>query len=120
MRKPMKAALLSALVFPGLGHIYLKKFLPGAALIAAAIFPLYYIISESVQKAQQVLEKIQTGNGPVDSAQVAAMLNELMTPEDAQMQQIAATALFVIWLLGIISAYRAGRGQDKPSPDETV
>jgi hypothetical protein len=37
MNKPLKAALLSALVFPGSGHLYLKKYVCVTVLAVALV-----------------------------------------------------------------------------------
>ncbi len=61
MNKPMKAALLSAFVFPGVGHFLLKKYIPGTVLAGTAFAGLYLLIAKTVETALQIAEKIQSG-----------------------------------------------------------
>ena len=58
MKKSTKAFLLSALVFPGAGHLSLKKFVPGFALLAVTLTSLYYVVTTAVDHAMKVIEQI--------------------------------------------------------------
>lgn len=59
MKKPMKAALLSAFIFPGIGHFLLRKYMRGAVLAGAAFAGLYFLIARTVETALQITGKIQ-------------------------------------------------------------
>ena len=49
MTKPIKAALLSALVFPGFGHLWLKKIASGITLMLSFSVALYFFIINIVR-----------------------------------------------------------------------
>lgn len=115
MSKSMKAALLSALVVPGAGHIYLKKYIAGVVLLGAAIIPIYYLVTTAITRALEITDKIQSGEVPLDVAAITELVAKQATGSEAQMQTIATTVFIISWLIGIIHSYRVGRVLDKNS-----
>jgi len=113
MKKPTKAALLSAFVFPGVGHFILKKRIHGTVLAGTAFVSLYFLIAKTVERTLLVSEKIQSGEVPLDTATIAELVSSQGSDTDAQLLNIAVTALFISWLIGIVDSYRVGRAQDK-------
>ena len=112
MNKPMKAALLSAFVFPGVGHFLLKRYIPGAFLAGAAFAGLYFLIAKTLERALQVTEKIQSGEVQPDVATITELASKQAMGTEAQLLNIAAAVLFISWLIGIVDSYRVGRAQD--------
>ncbi len=112
MKKSTKAALLSAFVFPGAGHIFLKKYIPGSALIGASLGGIFYLTSKTVERGLRITEKIQSGDGQLDVAVITELLSKQPTGTETQLINIA-TAIFIIsWLIGIVDSYRVGRLHD--------
>ena len=109
----MKAALLSAFVFPGAGHFLLKKYVSGAALAGIALAGLYYLIAKTVEKALRIAEEIQSGNVQLDATTITELVTKQATGTDAQLLDIAVAVFFIAWLIGIIDSYRVGRTRDK-------
>ena len=109
----MKAALLSAFVFPGVGHFLLKKYIPAAVLAGTAFAGLYFLIANTVERALQIAEKIQSGEVHLDSATIMELVSKQPTGTEAQLLNIAVAVLFFSWLIGIVDSYRVGRAQDK-------
>jgi len=113
MNKPMKAALLSAFVFPGVGHFLLKKYIPGGFLAGTAFAGLYFLIAKTVETAPQIAEKIQSGEVQLDATTITELVSKQAMGTEAQLLNIAVAVLFVSWLIGIVDSYRVGRAQDK-------
>jgi hypothetical protein len=113
MKKSTKAVLLSALVFPGMGHLSLKKYMPAAVLAGTAFASIYYTLSKSVEIAQQMVEKIQNDYGQQDVAAIIDSVSNQPASSDAYLTDIASTVFVICWLIGIIDSYRTGRAQDK-------
>jgi hypothetical protein len=113
MKKSTKSALLSAFVFPGLGHFLLKKRIQGAALAGTAIAALYFLIARTVEKALQVFDKIASGEIQSDATSIAALVMEQTTGSETQLLRFATAALVIAWLIGIVDSYRVGRAQEK-------
>ena len=109
----MKAALLSAFVFPGVGHFLLKKYIPGAVLAGTAFAGLYFLIAKTVERALQIAEKIQSGEVQLDSATITELVSNQGTAAEIQLLNIAAAVLVISWLIGIVDSYRVGRAEDK-------
>ena len=109
----MKAVLLSAFVFPGAGHFFLKKYIPGAVLAGAAFAALYLVITGIVERALQISEQIQSGEIQLDAAAIAELVSKQSTGAQTQLPDIAAAVLVVVWLIGIVDSFRVGRAQDE-------
>lgn len=109
MSKSMKAALLSAFVFPGLGHFYLKRPVHGALLAGAALGSLVLIISTAVDTALQISDKIMRGEIQPDVAAITELLSRQPAQTGPLPLNIAYAVLIIAWLAGIIDSYRAGR-----------
>lgn len=109
----MKVALLSAFVFPGLGHFLLKKYVRGAALAGTAFAGLCFLIAKTVERALQITEKLQSGEIQLDAATITELVSKQAAGSDAQPLNIAVAVLFISWSIGIVDSYRIGRAQDK-------
>jgi hypothetical protein len=113
MSKPMKAALLSAFIFPGAGHFFLKKYIPGAILAGTAFVALYFLIAEIIDRALQITDKIQTGEVQLDAAAIAELVSRQPVGTEAQLLDIVTGVLIISWLIGIVDSYRIGHARDK-------
>ncbi len=113
MSKSMKAAMLSAFVFPGVGHFFLKKHITGTVLAGAAFASLYLVLSNTVERALQISAKIQAGEVQLDVAAITELLTKQPTGTEAQLLNIAAAAFIISWLIGIVDSYRVGHTQGK-------
>lgn len=112
MRRSVKAALLSGLVFPGLGHIVLKQYLRGSLLIISALVATSIIVAKVLQQAQSIVDRINSGDIPVDTEAIAEMVSNSANGADSLLQNVAMIVLLSCWLFGIIDSYRLGLSQD--------
>ena len=112
MTKTTKAVLLSALVFPGTGHVFLKKYLPGGALVSVALGCLYYLVTKSIEIALSIAEKIQSGEVPHDAVGLSEFVATQMSAMETPAQDIATTVLIIVWVTGILDSYRIARAQN--------
>jgi len=113
----MKAALLSGLVFPGLGHFYLRRYLHGMALAVGAAVAIYFLVATAVHTALDIVGKIENGTVPLDVTAITDLVTQ-QSQGTAQLTSIATIALLAVWLLGIADSYRIGRSQER-ARDET-
>ncbi len=113
MTKSTKAALLSALVFPGAGHFFLKKYITGTILAVATLGSLGVLTSEIFARANQIAEKIQNGQVPLDVAAITELITRQPAGSEAQLLNIASAVLLIVWLIGIVDSYRVGYLQDR-------
>lgn len=109
MKTSLKAALLSAFVFPGVGQLWLKKYLLGCFFCFAAVIPLYMIVSTTVEQTQKIIEQIKFQGNTLDYISINELVSQQMASIDTQQMHIATISLLVIWVVSILDAYRIGR-----------
>ncbi len=110
MRKATKAALISAFVFPGAGHFFLKKYIMGTLLTTVTFASLYFMISATVEEVLQITDKIQNGSVQLNATAITELVSK-QTGTETQLINIASTVLIISWLIGIIDSYRLARKQ---------
>jgi hypothetical protein len=113
MKKSTKAVLLSALVFPGAGHFFLKKRISGAIIAVASLAAFYLIVSNMLERVRQFADKILSGEVNLDEAAIAELLSRQPVGSESQLLDIAWAVLIISWLIGIVDSYRCGRTQDE-------
>jgi hypothetical protein len=109
MKKPLAAMLLSALVYPGAGHLFLKKYKAGLAFVCVFSVPLFLVISETVTRANQIAGKIIQGEIPLDVAAITESLANITSPAESQEFTIKSYLMCIVWAIAIADSYRAGR-----------
>lgn len=113
MNNAIKAALLSAFVFPGAGHVLLKRYITAAVIAGVAFTALYVLISNAVDKAMDIVDQIQRGEIQADVAVITELVAKQPTGSEAQLLNITTAILLIFWLIGVIDAYRIGRALDR-------
>lgn len=111
MKKTNTAIILSAVVFPGAGHLYLGKFKTGIILAGISLVSLIYIVSDIVDRAFEVVGKIQNGTVPPDIETINAMIAQ---QAGGELVNVAGYAILVCWLVGIYGCYQySKKGKEK-------
>jgi len=113
MKKSTKAVLLSAFVFPGAGHLYLKKYLPGSIIAGVSLVGIYYLVTTMVERAWEIAERIQSGAVQLDATTITELVSQQSAGADSQLNNIATLAIIICWVVGIVDSYRLGRVRDK-------
>lgn len=113
MKKSTKAVLWSALVFPGSGHLYLKRYFVGLVLIGASLAALLYVVDKSMESAYQIVGQIQNGSVAPDAASISDMITQQSSGPDGMLLDIVNYLLIIFWIIGIIDSYRIGRSEDR-------
>jgi TM2 domain-containing membrane protein YozV len=107
-----KSLLLSALVFPGVGHLYLKRYGRGGALMAIALAGLAVIVVTMVEKTMVIWEKLQHGDLPPDADAIRGLLDQSTMGHAGLLLDITGYVVLLCWLFGMIDSYRIGKRQD--------
>ena len=112
MKNALKGALLSGLVFPGLGQLALKRYPRGFALMLTVMAALYVMVVTAVQQAYAILDRIETEGGSPDIDAITLAAEQ--TAAASGNQVITAVSLLIVgcWIFGIIDAYRIGKQKD--------
>ena len=74
MKKSSKAALLSGLIFPGIGHFFLREYLRGLSLIVLSLLALSVVVTRSYQQASLIVDQIASGNVPMASDELTPIV----------------------------------------------
>jgi hypothetical protein len=109
MSQSIKVALLSGLVFPGLGHMVLKQYLRGWILMLAALAAISAIVVVTTRSALAVIDSMNSGEIPVDTAAISELVSGSISSTDNSIANIAMIVLIACWLIGIIDSYRLGK-----------
>ena len=105
MTQGMKAALLSALVFPGVGQISVGKKQKGWAILISFLVLLGLLVMRLVQKAQQVLEQMQQQGLTIDVDNISGVTNKVVSFSDNAVLNTLLIIVILIWLVAIVDAY---------------
>jgi hypothetical protein len=113
MTRSIKAALLSGLVFPGIGHIVLKQYLRALVFLLVALAALSVIVVKAVKQALAIVDKINSGEISIDSGAIEDMAAMSISGADDSMLTIASLVFVTVWIVGIVDSYRLGANQEK-------
>ena len=112
MKKSTKAVLISGLVFPGLGHIFLRRYVVGLVLLCLAGGAIYTVANTAIVTALDVAGEIESGSTALDSASISQLVTQ-RSQQAGQSTNVAAWVLMISWVIGIIDSYRVGRMQER-------
>jgi TM2 domain-containing membrane protein YozV len=118
MTPAVKAALLSGAVFPGLGQIYLKRYLRGLVILIFTLLVLIVVVGITMVAVFESFHNIRIEGGAID-------LNTLSNPAlvHSAGNDILSKALssFILcsWVFSVIDAYRIGKRKETDTKDET-
>ncbi len=113
MTRSTKAALLSGLVFPGVGHMVLKKYLRGSVLMLSALVALSVIVTKTIKQALTIVDRINSGEIPVDAGAITELASIPTGDTDASILNIAALVIGAVWIIAVVDSYRLGIIQEK-------
>lgn len=111
MKRSLKGALLSALVFPGAGQLWLKRYLRGTAFALSVSASLAVIILKAVHQALAILERAETEGGALDMAAITDAATRAAAGSGPG-SNLALIALVVLWVAAVVDAYLVGRRLD--------
>jgi hypothetical protein len=111
MKAGVKAALLSGLVFPGVGQMYLKRYGRGLLFMVLAFLGLIIVAGMA---AVAVLEGIGAEGVKGGAVDIDALANLAATSLADSGISINLVLLFVVccWIYSVIDAYRIGKRRD--------
>jgi len=112
MKNSLKGALLSGLIFPGLGQIALKHYKRGAVIIIAVLISLSVVVAEAVQQALAILEKIQLEGGEISMSTISDAATQTSTISGSLTLNLALLLVILFWIIGAVDAYRIGKKKD--------
>ena len=78
-----------------------------------ALVALSVIVARIYQRALTIVDRINSGDIPVDTAAIADMVSNSTSGGVSLIDNIAVVVLGACWLIGIIDSYRLGVAQEK-------
>lgn len=112
MKHSLKGALLSGIVFPGLGHLALKHYSRGIIVILTSTIGMVVIVAEAVRIALSILEKIELEGGQISMEAITAAAHQASGFSGNLIMNAGLIILCFSWLFGVIDAYRVGKKVD--------
>ncbi|MFT3928947.1 MAG: hypothetical protein QM709_01515 [Spongiibacteraceae bacterium] len=118
MARSINAALLSALVFPGAGHLYLRSYMRGIVLAVISVVALADFIRRAWHEADiirdQLLAEINAG-GVIDLEYLITQATNAVNHIDRQPFALAGYVLLGCWIAGVVDSYRIGKKIEESS-----
>lgn len=108
MDRSVKAALLSGLVFPGVGQMFLGLWLRGLLFLLPAGAAAGYFVTRVWTLAMAINADIASGRMPFDPLIVAQRVHEQSATSTGAMNW-AALVMIVCWLASTADAWFAGK-----------
>ena len=112
MSNSLKAALLSGLVFPGLGQVVLKRYRRGVVLMFIVLACLSIVVVKAVQQAFSILKQIELAGGTINMDAISNAATQSSTNSDSLVFNSILLLIIVCWILGVVDAYRIGKKRD--------
>ena len=107
MSRSTTALLLSALVFPGAGHLYLKRKTRALLFIVPALVAGAYFVVDATRRATDLADQIMSGSMGTDPVAIAARLEQAgPTPF---LVSLAIYIMLACWIVAAVDAWRLGR-----------
>ena len=113
MKQSYKAALFSALLYPGSGHLLLKHYPMGLLLAGTATGCLGALLLRAFAIAGAISDKILNGDIPLDMVRISNEISLQSAASGSTTVTIATWLLVVCWLVGTADAFRLGRRRDE-------
>jgi len=109
MKAKTKAVLISALLFPGLGHFVLKRAMRGCLFIVPTLLAIGVLLRATLALADQLVAEIQSGALPLDIPLIMERISA--AGGDDTSTNVASLVIVVCWLGSIFDAWWLERGK---------
>lgn len=109
MNKSIKGMLLSALIFPGVGQISMGYKKRGWFIIFLNVVFLYLIISNIIQQASIIAEKLQNNGVELNYELMSNQTSRLISFSDNSYLNILFVLLIISWVIAVVDAYFLGK-----------
>lgn len=107
MQRSWNAVLLSALVFPGAGHLWLKRPRRACLFIVPTVVALVLLLQQVTERASAIANDIVDGRMALDVAAIAARVEAVASPG----MDAVVWIIVLCWALAIADCLFLTRGQ---------
>lgn len=109
MQISTKAALYNALLFPGWGQIYLKRYKRGILIIAGITAGIISIVWSVVETTMNILRIAPFKKGTVTLLAVYQLTLNAMQSLNFFPFLLTISLMLLLWILSIMDAYKLGK-----------
>ncbi|MEN6423039.1 MAG: hypothetical protein ABFD76_13940 [Smithella sp.] len=109
MNMATKAALFNALLFPGWGEIYLKKYKRGLLIIIAVMMGIISILWSFIQKSMVILKFTSFKKGTVTFSAVVQLAMDTVRSLNLRYLLFVFLTMILLWIVSIFDAYFLGK-----------
>jgi hypothetical protein len=113
MTRSIKAALLSGLIFPGIGHMFLKQYLRGSVLMLSALAAMSVIVTEAINQALTIVDRINSGEIAVTTGSITELASMTNGGAEDSILSIAVVVVTGVWIICIVDSNINGIIQNK-------
>ncbi|MDQ5987438.1 MAG: hypothetical protein CSYNP_03178 [Syntrophus sp. SKADARSKE-3] len=116
MKVSCKAALLSAFVFPGIGHLYLKRYWRGLVIIFLEFAGMGYLIWWGTVSALHRLEDVMAnmqGVNAMNPQELSGLIGVQTLLASIPYYNAVLSFIIFFWAVAVIDAYRIGKQKEK-------
>ncbi|QDE32757.1 hypothetical protein [Shewanella polaris] len=113
MKKSIYAAMLSGIICPGSGQLWLGKKLLGWGFISVSVVCILVLMNQIISRAQVIAEQILAGNIGNDLGSIYAAVSNVALDTGSSSMATLTWIFLANWGLSIISAVWLGAQQDK-------
>ncbi|MBI5062065.1 MAG: hypothetical protein HZB87_00925 [Desulfatitalea sp.] len=117
MTHALKAALLSGLVYPGLGQMTLKHYLRGLAFLLTATLGMVAAVVQASRMALAIIENMDLSRGAIGLDQIFQASHQAVTEANSIRFKIAIALILFSWIISTVDAYLLGRRMDRAGVD---
>lgn len=104
-----KAALLNALLFPGWGEFYLKKYARGIIIMTAVMAGMIAILFSVIQATLKILKIAPFKKGTVTLTAVVQLSIDAILSLNMSYLFLVIFSLIILWIASIADAYYLGK-----------
>ncbi len=112
----LKGALLSGVVFPGVGQFALKHYGRGIAFMLTTLAGVVVLVGMAVQRAFIIFEKIELEGEAIDVGTILRVATQASTSSGSVLFTVVLLFLILFWIVGVVDAYRIGKREDSREP----
>jgi len=109
MNKATKAALFSALLFPGWGQLYLKRYLRGLVFILPVLIGTLALAWAVIQTSVAIIKAAPFKKGTVQLSNVIQVAVDALKAIDLSYVLLMLSLIAIMWILSIVDAYQLGK-----------
>ena len=107
MSRSTTALLVSALVFPGAGHLYLKRRGRALLFIVPSVVAVIYFLTDAMRRAGAMADQIMSGALGTDPVAIAARLEQ--AGATSGLLDLAIYVMLACWIGAAVDAWLLGR-----------